>query len=132
MFSDVFLDLFLKQVEGLLLVVFNLVDLLHKAVNIVRASNVHKELLALVKQVLQPTFCLFTVLHLSGIRQVIRRVLRVDIQELCKANVSKLIHNVPGVVLGDGELVKPHCFRPSTELICGHTLTCTNPFYLIC
>jgi len=68
---DLLLNFFKQQIDGLPFVLLDLAELGHEALNIFRWRNFDKGLLALVEQVIQFPFSIFTSLNLRSVRKII-------------------------------------------------------------
>ena len=72
--SDVFLDFVKEQVDGLLLVLFDSLELGEETLDVFWWGNSDKVSLALVQQVLKFAFGVFTTFNLRCIRETIRNI----------------------------------------------------------
>ena len=93
------------------LFVLYLVELLQEAVNVGRRLNLDSVGFALVEKERKLPFGVFTLFNLFGVREIVGRLLFVQINEMCKINVTEFIHYVPRVIFGYRQLVQPHNLR---------------------
>ena len=108
---DLPLDLFEEQIESLLLLGADVLQLLQEAIDVFRRVDLDPVLLALLMQKVEEPLRVLAGLDLLRVRQVVWRLLAVQINEMGESNITKLAHHALCVVLGDGELVQVHRFR---------------------
>lgn len=105
---DVLLDFIKEQVNGLLLVLFDSLELGKESLDVFRWGNSDEVSLALIQKVLELTFGLLTALNLHGIWETVRYFLFVKVNELGQTNIAKFVHNIPGVINVNCQLIEPH------------------------
>ena len=106
--SDVLLDFVEEQVNGLLLVLFDSLELGEETLDVFWWGNSDEVSLALVQQVLKLAFGVLTALNLHCIRETIRNLLLVKVDELGQTNVAKFVHYIPGIINMYCQLIEPH------------------------
>ena len=130
---DVLLDFFEEKMDGLSLVISDLVELMDEAIDVFRWVDLDKMLLALVVEILKLSFTFFARFDLLGVWQCMRRLFSVQINELSLANFSKGVHDVPVVILWNGKLIQLHnfrsiCLKMRCSCLCDGLLTYIVPF----
>lgn len=105
---DVLLDFFQKEVNGLLLVVLNSFELLKETIDVFWGLDVNEIAFALIHEILELSLGFLTRFDLCRVRKIVRRLLFIEINKVRLTYVSKLIHDVPSIVLRNIELIKPH------------------------
>lgn len=108
---DILLDFFQENVDSLSFVVLNLLQLVLEAFNVFGWANIDEVFLALVVEVMQFPLTFFARLHLSCVWQGVRCLISVQVKELGMPDVSKGVHDVPVVILWNGQLIQLHYFR---------------------
>ena len=106
------LDLFEEEVERLLLLGTDVLELVQEAINVSGRVYLNTVLFALLMQKVQQSLRVFARLDLRCVRQVVRRLFSVQINEVSQANVPELAHDALRVILGHRELVQIHRLRP--------------------
>ena len=109
--ANVVLDVFLQQIDGLALVVRDLLDQIREALDVLEGRQVNVVIVALVDEVLQAPLRLFHHSNLARVRQLEWTGLLVQVKELHQAQSTKLGHYNRGVVFRHCQLVKLHEFR---------------------
>jgi len=112
---DILLNLFKKEVDSLALIVLDFFELVEEALDALRRVNLDKVPFTLVEQELKFTLGILTRFNLLRVGQLIRRVLLVKVNEMAHSQITELIHDIPGIILGDCKLVQSHNFRPSRK-----------------
>jgi len=97
--SDVTLDFVQQQVDCFFLVILDFLELIEKSLDVVWRIDLEVVSATLVEQEGELPFTFLALLDLLGVGQVEGLVLFVEIYELSLADVSEVIHYVPGVVL---------------------------------
>jgi len=112
---DVLLDFLEKQVDGLSLVLLNLGQSVQEPLDVGRRSDLDVVLLALVEQEGELSLRLLALFDLGRVWQVVGRFFLVEVDELGQANVAKLVHDVPSIVLWNCELIETHGLRSAKQ-----------------
>jgi hypothetical protein len=128
--GHVLLNFFEEEVDGLALVLLDPGELLEEALDVLGRSDLDEVLLALVEQELELPLGVFARFDLLGVGQIVGRLVLVQVDKVAEADVTELVHDVPGVILGHSELVESHQLG-STPTVTRRLLTCRNPSSII-
>ena len=82
--------------------------MVQEALDVLWRVHTDEVVVALIQQELQLAFSVFTLFHLLRVGELVGRVLLVQVDEMSHSKVTKRIHDIPGIILGDCQLIKPH------------------------